>query len=62
MTKLDWPSWRYGPNGAADIFERADDVPAGWVDHPGKLAADPLDHDGDGRKGGSLPRGRKVAG
>lgn len=33
----DWPSWRYGPNGAAEIFENAKDVPAGWVDHPSKI-------------------------
>jgi hypothetical protein len=49
-----FPSWRYGPDGEAQIFQTADDVPAGWVDHPAKF--DPLDHDGDGRKGGSKPR------
>lgn len=30
----DFPSWRYGPNGAADIFHREEDVPEGWYDHP----------------------------
>jgi hypothetical protein len=25
-----WPSWRYGPNGEAAIFERPEDVPDGW--------------------------------
>lgn len=69
-----WPSWRYGPNGAAEIFERAEDVPRGWEDHPRKLdannipsaseealveAAKTFDHDGDGRIGGSLPKSQR---
>ncbi len=29
-----FPSWRYGPNGAAQIFESEEDVPEGWHDHP----------------------------
>ncbi len=29
-----WPSWRFGPNGEALIFERAEDVPEGWSDTP----------------------------
>lgn len=33
----DWPAWRYGPGGEAQIFQQAGDVPQGWVDHPGKL-------------------------
>ena len=69
-----FPSCRYGPNGEAQVFECADDVPEGWADHPSgpfKKAKedapkpDPLDHDGDGRKGGGpVPkRGRpKKAG
>lgn len=32
--KVSWPAWFYGPNDAAEIFEKAEDVPAGWVDHP----------------------------
>lgn len=32
-----WPSWRYGPNGAAEIFNSEDDVPKGWHDHPSKI-------------------------
>jgi hypothetical protein len=31
-----WPSWRYGPDGEAAIFTRAEDVPDGWYDHPKK--------------------------
>lgn len=34
--KVLWPSWRYGPNGEAEIFETEDQVPAGWADHPDK--------------------------
>lgn len=33
-----WPSWRYGPNNQSAVFASEDDVPAGWVDHPSKLA------------------------
>lgn len=36
-----WPAWFYGPDGAAEIFECAEDVPAGWVDHPSKVADAP---------------------
>lgn len=28
----DWPAWRYGPNGEAATFDRAEDVPEGWSD------------------------------
>ncbi len=53
-----FPSWRYGPDGSAEVFQREDDVPKGWCDHPSKV--DPLDHDGDGKKGGSLSDGKEV--
>ena len=33
----------------------ADDLSAEWFATGAKAKADPLDHDGDGRKGGSLP-------
>lgn len=57
----DFPSWRYGPDGAQAVFQSADDVPAGWVDHPSKFkSADPFDHDGDGKPGGSKPRKAKA--
>lgn len=35
-----WPSWRYGPDGQEAIFHREEDVPEGWVDHPGKVGAE----------------------
>lgn len=34
MEKQLWPSWRYGPNGEAGVFESEDDVPEGWLGHP----------------------------
>lgn len=37
----NWPSWRYGPSGEAQIFQREADVPKGWVDSPGKLPPAP---------------------
>lgn len=59
----DFPAWFYGPEGAARIFERAEDIPEGWADSPAKVGKiHPLDGDRDGAKGGSLPkrkRGRK---
>ena len=57
---MGFPSFRYGPDGQAQVFEREEDVPPGWEDHPSKVkASDPFDHDGDGKPGGSKPR-RKV--
>jgi hypothetical protein len=32
-----FPSWFWGPNGEAEIFQTEEDVPAGWVDHPSKV-------------------------
>ena len=56
MDKTEWPAWFYGPGKQAAIFERPEDVPAGWRDAPGKV--NHLDHDGDGVSGGGRP-GRK---
>jgi hypothetical protein len=41
----EFPQWAYGPGGAADVFNSADEIPAGWVDHPSKVkgAADTSD-------------------
>ncbi len=33
----EFPCWAYGPDGEAEIFEAAGDIPAGWVDHPLKV-------------------------
>lgn len=33
----NWPAWRYGPNGHAAMFERSEDVPSDWRDHPTKV-------------------------
>jgi hypothetical protein len=49
-------AWYYGPDGAAAIFERAEDIPAGWADAPGGYPTHPLDRDRNGRLGGSFPR------
>jgi hypothetical protein len=38
-----WPSWRYGPDGDARIFQNAAEVPKGWKEHPGAFeAAEPI--------------------
>lgn len=29
-----WPSWYYGPDGEAKIFQREEDVPQGWKNTP----------------------------
>lgn len=39
--KAYWPAWRYHeskPEG--QVFQNAEDVPAGWVDHPAKIGQD----------------------
>ncbi len=35
---IKFPGWFYGPNGEAQIFDREEDVPEGWKDHPSKFA------------------------
>jgi hypothetical protein len=35
--KKQWPSWRYGPDGARRVFQENEPIPAGWVDHPSKV-------------------------
>jgi hypothetical protein len=37
----NWPAWRYGPDGASDVFDSAAEVPAGWQDHPSKVTEKP---------------------
>jgi len=36
MDDKNWPAWRYGPGGEAEIFASEADVPSGWKDHPSK--------------------------
>ena len=31
---IEWPAYRYGLNGEAEIFERIEDVPDGWSKYP----------------------------
>lgn len=35
----DWPSFRYGPNGERQVFQRPEDVPEGWQDSPNFVQA-----------------------
>jgi len=37
---MAFPSWMYGPNGASAVFKSAEEVPAGWADHPSKVVAE----------------------
>lgn len=37
MRKDLFPGWFYGPNGEAEIFQKAEDVPKGWEDAPQKV-------------------------
>ena len=32
-----WPAWFYGPKGESGVYEKREDVPAGWEDHPSKV-------------------------
>ena len=34
---VEFPAWRYGPNGEAQIFDHKEEVPNGWVDSPAKV-------------------------
>lgn len=40
MSEGAWPKCRYGPGGQSAIFERPEDVPEGWEDHPNKVKED----------------------
>lgn len=37
MTLKEFPRWAYGPKGEAQIFNRVEDIPKGWQDHPSKF-------------------------
>jgi hypothetical protein len=43
-----FPTWLTGPNGERRVFERAEDVPEGWVDglHPSVRIVDRILEDG----------------
>ena len=41
--KAGWPSWRYGPNGEAAIFQDEADVPKGWKDTQPKPKDEAID-------------------
>lgn len=61
--KILFPGWRYGPNGELELFQREEDVPQGWTrtpPGPAEPKADPFDHDGDGKPGGSLPKAKRA--
>lgn len=45
-----FPSWRYGPDGEAKVCLTADDVPAGWTDHPAKTTPKEPARRGNNRK------------
>ncbi len=32
--RVEWPAWRYGPDGEAEQFECEADVPEGWAKKP----------------------------
>jgi hypothetical protein len=49
-----WPAWASGPKGESAIFQSEDEVPAGWEHHGKVKGGKPqLDHDKDGKAGGS---------
>lgn len=35
--QVDTRVWAYGPNGQAQIFDHAEQIPEGWEDHPSKV-------------------------
>ena len=52
--------WFYGPSGEKAIFSGPEDaIPEGWTPEP---QFHPLDHDRDGRPGGSMKGHRVKAG
>lgn len=59
-TKL--PTWGYHRTEAAKVFDLApgEALPNGWYDSPARIPH-PMDHDGDGKIGGSLPQAQRPA-
>ena len=43
--KPRFPGWRFGPNGEAEIFQRAEDVPEGWTDTQSRPVKPVIDED-----------------
>lgn len=39
MDRTEWPKWMYGPGDERRIFQKDDQVPKGWEDHPDKVQA-----------------------
>ena len=31
---IEWPAWRFSPDGESQLFEKAEDVPEGWTSKP----------------------------
>lgn len=57
MATAPWDMWLY-KGQEARLFLEGEELPQGWRDRPGH----PLDHDGDGRPGGSLKGSRRKKG
>jgi hypothetical protein len=64
-TFKEWPRWVHNPiSGEWRVFVSLDAIPADWIsaiEAPAIVEAPaaprhPLDHDGDGAPGGSLPK------
>lgn len=32
--QVEWPAWRFGPDGQKAMFEKPEDVPMGWTSRP----------------------------
>lgn len=50
-----------GDGGAREQLLACGAIDAGAAAKPASPGPDPLDHDGDGRKGGSKPKGARAA-
>lgn len=37
----EYPKWMYGPNDESRIFQRDEQIPKGWEDHPEKVGKSP---------------------
>lgn len=70
MPKGDYPRWMYGPGEQSRIFNKDDQIPAGWEDHPSKVEGwekpkeeKPASGRGRGRKNtdADAARGARIA-
>lgn len=60
-TFKEWPRWVHNPvSNEWRVFPSLAAIPADWIAAIEAPPHHPLDHDGDGRKGGAVPAAKRA--